>query len=489
VSRIAIACALCLLLAGCTAPTARQTTADAGTPDTIDSGPTGGNETDAGSPDRGVNESRIEHLDIPVRGGSLPVEHERIFARTTDVLGADVAPPSVIVVRSAAEIRSDTGGPPTAGSESRTRSFGEVMGIGGERGESGESDDGTSDESDGTSDESDENDEADEGVSVAAYAPSADSVVVNERMTAAGREQVLERTMAHEFVHNVQFRQSAFLRTQRALDADRTPTRDTYLTYSSVIEGAAVFVAETYDRRYLAGDWASITTTERYRSASAGVKYSISRYYFGHRYLRHRYDSARNLSAVYDDPPRTTEQLVHNDTDGSEVPKELALSVEPGENRTPGRTNTYGELFARIALGTELNESRAADAAAGWGADRLVPVDGENGTRSYVWTTRWDLPSEADEFAAATESYFRSRAERSAASVGARADGATGMEVNRSATDSPTVWRDGELFFRTVRTSDESVVLLAGTESFVRDASAFGTNASVSVVARGDDRR
>ncbi|UPV99830.1 hypothetical protein M0R88_15085 [Halorussus gelatinilyticus] len=463
-SRIAIACALCLLLAGCAAPTAQQTTVASET-----SGATGTTDADSAATDStgSENESAVSDRDIPVSGGSLPVAHEEIFARTTDLLGTDVAPPTVLIVKSAAEIRNDTGGPPNAGSGSSARSFAGVMGIGGDGG-SGGSDDDSDDETtdDGSGDESDGG--SDRGVSVAAYAPSARSVIVNERVATAADERALERTLAHEFVHTVQFRQRAFARLQRALDVDGTPTRDTYLTYASVVEGAAAFVGDAYDRRYLAGDWASITTTERYRSAPPRVKYSIARYYFGSRYLSHRFDSPRNLSAVYDAPPRTTEQILHNDTDRSETPRSLALSVEPGENRTRGRSDTYGELFTRIAVGTELNRTRAADAAAGWGTDRLVRVTDEDGTRSYVWATRWDSPSEADEFEMALTTYLDARANESA---------------NRSAADSPTTWRDGELTFRTVRTSEESVVLLAGTESFVRSASVSGTNESVSVAA------
>ncbi|WP_276301049.1 hypothetical protein [Halorussus lipolyticus] len=451
-SRTVIACVLCLLLAGCTAPTApsQTPTPETGGPNATAESKTSGEADD----DSATNRSAL--ADIPVSGGSLPVEHERVFARTTDLLGVNVSPPTVVVVKPASEIGGTGGG---AGEDSSggksARTFADVMGIsGGESADSEERGDGESDGDGGNS-----------GVSVAAYAPSAHSVVVNERMTVAGREGPLERTMAHEFVHTVQFRQQAFSRTQTALGADRTPTRDTYLTYASIVEGTAAFVGETYDRRYLAGDWATITDAERYRSSPARVKYKIARYYFGVRYLRHRYDSPANLSAVYDDPPQTTEQVLHNDTDDSEKPKSLAVSVDAGQNRTLGRTDTYGELFTRIALGTEMNESQAADAAAGWGADRLVPVTGPNGTRSYVWATRWDSSAEADEFESGMREYLSSRANRS---------GGT--------------WRDDEVALRSVQTSEETVVLLVGTESFVSGANASGTNASVSVVT-GDDHR
>lgn len=469
-SRIAIACALCLLLAGCAAPTAQQTTvaSDAAGHGGTDSGSTTPDSADA------ENRSAVADRDIPVSGGSLPVAHEEVFARTTGLLGAEVAPPTVLVVKSPAEIRGDTGGPPSAGSGSSARSFAEMMGIGGDDSGAGEQSDDEASEDEATDDEptGDGSDDGASGVSVAAYAPSAKSVVVNERVATAANERALERTLAHEFVHTVQFRQQAFARLQFALDVDRTPTRDTVLTYASVVEGAAVFVADAYDRQYLAGDWASITTTERYRAAPASAKYSIARYYFGSRYLDHRFDSPRNVSEVYDDPPTTTEQILHNDTDRSEVPADLRLAVEPGENRTHGRSDTYGELFTRIAVGTELNRTRAADAAAGWGTDRLVPVADEEGARSYVWATRWDSPSEADEFAGAMERFLSSRADRSAPA---------NESAKQSVTASSATWRDGETTFRTVRASDETVVLLGGTESFVRSASVSGTNASVSV--------
>ncbi|WP_135826151.1 hypothetical protein [Halorussus ruber] len=471
-SRIAIALACCLLLAGCTAPTApSQTQTQASSPTTPDSVADSPDEsaTDPGSESR--NESattRAALEDIPVSGGSLSVEHERVFARTTGLLGVNVSPPTVVVVKPAAEIRGGTGESESDDEEPSSRSFAGVMGIY----DDGRSEDGENDG--GNGEEGDESDEDQSGVAVAAYAPSAHSVIVNERMTASGRESSLERTMAHEFVHTVQYRQQAFDRTRRALGVDGSVTRDTYLTYVSVVEGAAAFVGEAYDRRYLAGDWATITERERYRSSPARVKYKIARYYFGERYLRHRFSSPANVSAVYDDPPQTTEQLLHNDTDASEKPKALDLSVDPGANRMRGQTDTYGELFARIALGTELTESRAADAAAGWGADRLVPVVGPDGTHNYVWATRWDSPAEADEFGAAMADYLSSRANQSAE------DGTW--------RDSSDRGSDEELTFRTVRTSEETVVLLAGDESFVGAASVSGTNASVSVVA-GDDRR
>jgi hypothetical protein len=65
------------------------------------------------------------------------------------------------------------------------------------------------------------------------------------------------------------------------------------------------------------------------------------------------------------------------------------------------------------------------------------------------------------------EVYLDSRAER--------------LPAETSASDADAVWRDGSLSFRTVRVSEETVLLLAGEESFVKNAGVSGANASVSV--------
>jgi hypothetical protein len=42
-----------------------------------------------------------------------------------------------------------------------------------------------------------------------------------------------------------------------------------------------------------------------------------------------------------------------------------------------------------------------AAAATGWGGDRLVSLDGPDGTWAIVWQTTWDSAADADEFAKA----------------------------------------------------------------------------------------
>ena len=39
-----------------------------------------------------------------------------------------------------------------------------------------------------------------------------------------------------------------------------------------------------------------------------------------------------------------------------------------------------------------------ANAAAGWGGDRLVSLDGPDGSWAIVWQTKWDTPKDIGQF-------------------------------------------------------------------------------------------
>lgn len=75
---------------------------------------------------------------------------------------------------------------------------------------------------------------------------------------------------------------------------------------------------------------------------------------------------------------------------------------------------------------------------------------------------RWDSPAEADEFHAAMTDYLDARGER---------------------TDGR--WTDGTEQFALQRVGDETVVVLAGPEAFVANASADGESDAVTVSIDG----
>jgi len=103
-------------------------------------------------------------------------------------------------------------------------------------------------------------------------------------------------------------------------------------------------------------------------------------------------------------------------------------------------TGRAGELVTRITLRDATGKPQAVNASEGWGNDRVVVFE-DGWERSVAWVTRWDTAADADEFAAAARTL--------------------GNETDTEA-------------FRTTRLDEETVVVFAGTESFVETASASG---------------
>jgi len=83
----------------------------------------------------------------------------------------------------------------------------------------------------------------------------------------------------------------------------------------------------------------------------------------------------------------------------------------------------------------------------GWGMDRLLHVSGDHGANTYAWVLRWDDASEAAAFREAFADY----------------DASNGVA------------------FRTEAVTDETVVVYAGDEAFVENASATGNSSDVTV--------
>jgi hypothetical protein len=168
-------------------------------------------------------------------------------------------------------------------------------------------------------------------------------------------------------------------------------------------------------------------------------------------------DDPAEIDSVYDDPPATTEQLLHGPGAGPEA--NLPVEVASGDWESASRRRTtFGELFLRGTLATRLSEEAAADAAAGWGTDeRLVFTrDGETGYvwlhTGYVWLHRWDDAANATEFQRAFDSYLNRTLNRSTV----------------AGPDGPTAgWRgDGETY-RLLRLDDQTTALVAGSPAFV----------------------
>jgi len=224
-----------------------------------------------------------------------------------------------------------------------------------------------------------------------------------------------ERALAHEYAHLVQQRTTMFPWQGRLVGP--RPTTDLAKARGSLVEGGAVYVADAYTEQYL--DIESNTAYARglYRNGSATYRSALAPYVFGSQYVEYRIDDPANLSAVYENAPQTTEQVIHNETPSEEPPAKLAV-----RNRTTDRSSwefvrndTLGEMTTRATLDTVLDRERATAAAEGWGTDRLLAFQHatNDSRRGWVWVMRWDSETETDELEDALLDYTYTRRQNS----------------------------------------------------------------------------
>lgn len=257
------------------------------------------------------------------------------------------------------------------------------------------------------------------------YDPVSDTLFVHERVPIAQLEPVL----AHELVHALQDQYMALDSARTALE-DRN---DALTAYQAVMEGHATFAMMEWQFASAAGGEADLTampdlgemlenvdlaalgefgSTEVLASAPTVIREGLLFPYLGglafvQRAWKARPDRPLPLGTAL---PRSTEQILHLDRwlEGDE-PTAVRFSEEPPRGWEVVYENDLGELETRIFLEEHLDDrARARAAAEGWDGDayrllRRADVDG------LVWTSVWDSPGDADEFAAAVREAYAAR--------------------------------------------------------------------------------
>ncbi len=121
------------------------------------------------------------------------------------------------------------------------------------------------------------------------------------------------------------------------------------------------------------------------------------------------------VDKAWGNPPTTTEQILHPQKylDGENpVPIQLPdLAARLGAGWKASDTDTLGELVIGVWVADGASTPSGipgvpatlanAQAAAGWGEDRIVSLDGPNGRWAVAWQTDWDTATDATEFVAA----------------------------------------------------------------------------------------
>ena len=294
----------------------------------------------------------------------------------------------------------------------------------------------------------------------AAYAQGQRIVLYTDVVqTPAMREQVL----AHEMAHVIQFHENVPSRVDRGVSGFGADENRLQL---AIVEGAATYVENQYADKYIEESTEPPTWAERRRNRTQLGAFVLAHYHFGYRYIDQRIDSVEQLDEVYDDPPQTTEQVLHGHAPDEELPAELPVTAEGLGDYSIDDRRTKGELFLRVVLEGQLHLDRAAEAAAGWGNDELIAVDDGDDQPSYGWVLRWDTPADAEEFVAAKEDFL---------------DRATGDRRNG-------LWRDGGVAYDVQRASEDTVVVFVGEPDVVADASASGDYRGVTVDFGGASR-
>jgi hypothetical protein len=115
------------------------------------------------------------------------------------------------------------------------------------------------------------------------------------------------------------------------------------------------------------------------------------------------------VDAAFDNPPESTEQVLHPDKWVSreppidvQLPADLATRM--GSGWSVGLQDTFGEhqlgVWISAAVPTGGLPAPPPEAVVGWGGDRVALLDGPNGRWAVALKTEWDTDKDAAEFEA-----------------------------------------------------------------------------------------
>ncbi len=224
-----------------------------------------------------------------------------------------------------------------------------------------------------------------------------------------------EMTLAHEMTHALQHQHFALIEIDEdEVDGDRM------LAYSAIIEGDAEVTATRYVLDYFDRGRLMDLTAETARGmpdvvdrAPAYVREGLFFPYIqGVEFATQLYQlrGTEGLDEALDDPPTSTEQILHPEKYLDERDEPLTVvsqDLEPvlGEGWDATRNDSIGEFDLRVLL----RENGAQDpdgGAAGWGGGQFGVYSGPDGASLVAITVEWDTEADADEFVAALGQTF-----------------------------------------------------------------------------------
>ncbi len=278
------------------------------------------------------------------------------------------------------------------------------------------------------------------------YAPGSQSITM---VSPEGENlRVQENTLSQELFHAQQDQQFVLDTNAKTIE-DRN-------AYRSVVEGDANYVQYRYEQR-CAEAWNGTcyipSSDEQPGSADLPSELNLGMlqtflqpYSSGVAFVRDRQQAGGwdAVDALYENPPESTEQVIHPETYPDEEPANLTVPDRSSEAWQPltadgervtgsvGEAGLFVSLWypsfetqglaargtnlipvnAHINIDSETGElaqpvtySYEHNATAGWAGDKLLPyTSADNGSLEdlgYVYETAWDSPGDAEEFEAA----------------------------------------------------------------------------------------
>lgn len=230
--------------------------------------------------------------------------------------------------------------------------------------------------------------------------------------------QLLQRAVvAHEVTHALQdqhFELEAWL-------AELGPTDDGTLARAAVAEGDAMAAMLAYMlaptgmemedlpgiRELLQGEAGRVASTyPTFDQAPKALQRLLTfPYVEGTDFVLavHRAGGWDAVNRLYEDPPASTEQVLHPER--YRAPRDAPRAVEPPagpEGAEPQVRGSWGEFGVSLVLEAALGDSAAANAAArGWDGDAYALYPAADGGSEFGWTLVWDDPAAAERFAEA----------------------------------------------------------------------------------------
>jgi len=252
------------------------------------------------------------------------------------------------------------------------------------------------------------------GQVVGYYSPKRDELFVVS--TAGGIGPTQRATYAHEYTHQLQDQNFGLDK----MDFDSTDQSDRSLARLALVEGDAVTAQTRWmqanltaeDLGQIFADASDPAVLQALQGAPAILRetaffpYQEGAILVSTLMVRSGY---KGVDDAFASPPDSTEQILHPEKylqreppTAVTVPADLPSKL--GAGWSSGGTDTLGELQLRIWLNEGgVSSSAASRAAAGWGGDRVMLLDGPNGATAVALITEWDTPADATEFATAAK--------------------------------------------------------------------------------------